>query len=349
PGSRWARALAAAWQEESAAGLGYQDPLGHRGLREEIATHLRASLGMICQAEQVIVAAGSQGAVDLCCRVLVDPGEPVAMEDPGGLGARLAALASGARIVPVPVDANGMDVARLTDSGANLRVIFVSPSHQFPTGVALSLERRLALITFAAQTGAWILEDGGDGYLRYGGRQLDPLAVLDRTGHVIYVGTFSNVMFPALRLGYLVIPLELVDVFAAAHLSVDIHRPALEQAALARFIREGHFALHLRRSREVHAERRQALLDAAQEVFDGTLAIAPAQAGLHLLVRLPADVDDVAVAEAALRRGVDVRPLSIYNLASDRRGLLLGYGGVPPALIRPAVERLEAAIHEVAG
>jgi GntR family transcriptional regulator / MocR family aminotransferase len=344
PYARWARVLNGAWKEASAGRLGYQHPLGYQPLRASIASYLRASRGLSCHPEQVVVVAGSQSALELSFRLLTDPHDTVALEDPGYLGARAAATAAGAVAVPVPVDAEGLDVDALTSLTVPPRVVFVTPTHQFPLGVTMSLRRRIALTAWAERTGAWILEDDYDSEYRYGGRPFDPLAVLDQAGRVIYIGTFSKVLFPSLRLGYLVVPAGLVDAFEAAHLCTDIHRPLVEQVALARFMEEGWFAQHLRQTWEIHAERREALLEESCRCLAGLLDVQPASAGLHLVGRLPDGTDDGAVAAAAARRGVDVWPLSLHALADARRGVLLGYGGVPPALIRHGAEQLAQAI-----
>jgi GntR family transcriptional regulator/MocR family aminotransferase len=347
PADQWARVLAQAWRDTARGRLGYQHPLGHAGLREEIAAYLRASRGLACAGDQVVIAAGSQNSLDLSYRLLADPGDVVAMEDPGYLGARAAATAAGLRIAAVPVDSDGLDVSVLEALEPAPRLVFVTPTHQFPLGVTMSLERRLALVAWARRTGAWVLEDDYDSEYRYGSRQLDPLTVLDRAGRVVYIGTFSKVLFPSLRMGYLVLPPGLVDGFEAAHLCSDIHRPVLEQAALARFMEQGHFAQHLRRTRELHAERRICLLEAARQRLGGLLDVQEAIAGLHLLGRLPDGVDDRAVCDAAAARGLDVWPLSLHAVNRSTRGLLLGYGGVSPALISSGVTALADAIEEV--
>jgi GntR family transcriptional regulator / MocR family aminotransferase len=346
PVGHWLRALNAAWKEAAKTGLGYQHPLGYPPLRQAIAHYLRASRGLNCQSEQVIVTAGSQQALELTFRLVIDPGAAVALEDPGYLGARAAALSAGARTIAIPVDREGLDVAALRALQDPPSAVFVTPTHQFPLGATMSLPRRIALVGWAEQNRAWILEDDYDSEYRYDGRPFDPLAVLDRAGRVIYIGTFSKVLFPALRLGYLVVPPSLVDAFEAAHLSSDIHRPLIEQMALARFIDQGHFAAHLRRSKEVHAERRQALLDHSARSLGGYLDIQPASAGLHLFGLLAAGTDDRAVAAAAARRGVDVWALSPHSLRDQRAGLLLGYGGVLPAAIPHGVAQLGRAIED---
>ncbi len=260
---------------------------------------------MRCEASQVIVVNGAQQAVDLAARVLLDPGDTAWVEDPGYQGARGALIAAGIRLAPVPVDAEGLDVRRGARAAPGARLVYVTPSHQYPLGVTMSLNRRLALLEWASASGAWILEDDYDSEYRYAGRPLAALQGLDTAGRVIYVGTFSKVLFPALRLGYLVVPPELVDAFVAARALADRHSPSVTQAALADFIDGGHFARHVRRTRALYAERQAALVRAAQRTLGGLLEVAPAEAGMHLMGWLPVGVDDRVAARAALgpRRG----------------------------------------------
>jgi GntR family transcriptional regulator/MocR family aminotransferase len=340
PTRAWQTALTLAWQDVSAGRLGYQEPNGLMALREWVTSYLGASRGLACRPEQVVIVGGSQGALDLCFRVLLDPGDVVAMEDPGYLGARAASRAAGAGIAAIPVDGDGLDVGQLRRVLPRPRAVYVTPTHQFPLGVTMSLSRRLALTRWAASAGAWIVEDDYDSEHRYGGRPFDPLAVLDHTGRTIYIGTFSKVMFPSLRLGYLVLPPGLIDVFEAAQLSAEVHRPVLEQQALVRFMEAGHFSRHLRRTKELYAERRDTLLTEARSRLSGLLDVHPAQAGLHLFGSLPRDADDIALAELAARGGVDVWPLSIHAVKDDRKGFLLGYGGTPAEEIPAGIERL---------
>jgi GntR family transcriptional regulator/MocR family aminotransferase len=228
-----------------------QDPAGYRPLREAIAAHIGVTRGVRCTADQVIVVSGAQAALDLAARILLDPGDLAWIEDPGYPGARGALAGAGAQLVPIPVKADGLEVrvGRVRCPGA--RLVYVTPSHQFPLGVTMSLAQRLALLEWANQAGAWILEDDYDSEYRFSGRPLEALQGLDGTGHVIYMGTFSKVLFPALRLGYLVVPPDLTEAFVAVRLFVDRHVPILEQMALADFITEGHFTRHIRRMHAV--------------------------------------------------------------------------------------------------
>jgi GntR family transcriptional regulator/MocR family aminotransferase len=301
-----------------------------------------------CEASQVIVVTGAQQAVDLAARILLDPGDTAWVEDPGYQGARGALIAAGIRLAPVPVDAEGLDVRRGARSAPGARLVYVTPSHQYPLGVTMSLNRRLALLEWASASGAWILEDDYDSEYRYAGRPLAALQGLDTAGRVIYAGTFSKVLFPALRLGYLVVPPELVDAFIAARALADRHSPSVTQAALADFIDGGHFARHVRRTRALYAERQAALVHAARRTLGGLLEVAPAEAGMHLMGWLRAGVDDRAAARAALTRAVDVPPLSAYRARptrpSDRGGLMLGYAAYAPREIDEACGRLALAL-----
>jgi GntR family transcriptional regulator/MocR family aminotransferase len=320
-------------------------------LRETIAAHLGEARAVRCEASQVIVVTGAQQAVDLAARVLLDPGDTAWVEDPGYQGARGALVAAGIRLAPVPVDREGLDVRRGAREGPGARLVYVTPSHQYPLGVTMSLNRRLALLEWASASGAWILEDDYDSEYRYAGRPLAALQGLDTAGRVIYAGTFSKVLFPALRLGYLVVPPDLVDAFVAARALADRHSPSVTQAALADFIDGGHFARHVRRTRALYAERQAALVRAARRSLGGVLEVAPAEAGMHLMGWLVAGLDDRAAARAALTRNVDAPPLSGFRVRPARRGerggLVLGYAAYTPREIDDACGRLAAALRGV--
>jgi GntR family transcriptional regulator/MocR family aminotransferase len=316
-------------------------------LREEIAAYLGAARAVECGWEQVIVVSGSQQALDLAARVLLDPGDAAWVEDPGYAGARGALIAAGARIVPVPVDEEGLRVSDGVRRAADARLAYVSPSHQYPLGATMSVSRRLELLAWASRTGAWVLEDDYDSEYRYTGRPLEALQGLDAEGRVIYLGTFSKVLSPALRLGYLVVPPDLVDPFSAARELTDRHSPLVEQAVLARFIAEGHFARHIRRMRTLYAERQDILVEAAAGDLRGLLDVRPAEAGMHLVGWLPDRTDDREAMRRAAARGVEAIALSMYGIEPPARGgLLLGYAAVGEAGIRAGVRRLAAALRE---
>jgi GntR family transcriptional regulator/MocR family aminotransferase len=344
PFRTWTRLMARQWRRPSYELLSYGDPAGYRPLREAIAAYVRAARAVRCEAEQVFIVSGSQQALDLTARLLIDPGDVALIEDPGYPGARVALSAAGASLVPLPVDVDGADITRAARA-KKARLVFVTPSHQYPLGVTLSLRRRLALIEWANQNGAWIVEDDYDSEFRYRKKPLPSLQGLDAAGRVIYLGTFSKTLFPSLRLGFVVLPPELVEPFRRARSVVDGHSPVSEQAVLAEFIAGGHFARHIRRMRVLYEERQSVLVEAARRDLGGLLDVRPLDGGMHLVGWLPEGVDDVAVAEAAAERGVHVFPLSRCAIGkSQRRGLLLGYAALTPVQIREGVRKLAAAL-----
>ena len=344
PHREWNRLVGLRWRYPQRGLLGYGEPAGHRPLRQAIAAYLGAARAVRCSWEQVVVVSGSQQALDLAARVLLDPGDEAWVEDPGYAGAKKAALAgSGARVVPVPVDEEGLDVAAGEAAAPGARLACVTPSHQYPSGVTMSLERRLALLEWADRTGAWIVED--DSEYRYSGRPLEALQGLDPTGDVVYVGTFSKVLSPGLRLGYLVVPPDLVDAFVAARELTDRHSPQVEQAVLADFMAEGHFGRHVRRMRSLYAERRAALLESAERELAGRLDVVPAEAGMHLVGLVPEGEDDREASRRAAAAGVEAPPLSAFSLAPPRAGgLVLGYAAFGRHEIEEGVRLLRKAL-----
>lgn len=341
----WWRMVERRWRQPPRELLSYGDPAGYLPLREAIAGYLRSARAVRCDARQVVIVSGSQQALDLAARLLLDEGDAAWVEDPGYHGARAALAGAGARCIAVPIDAEGLDVAAGAARAPAARLAYVTPSHQYPLGVTMSLARRLALLEWAERAGAWVLEDDYDSEYRYAGRPLASLQGLDRAGRVCYVGTFSKVLFPSLRLGYLVAPPDLAGAFAAARAVVDRHAPTVEQAALADFIAEGHFARHIRRMRALYAERQAALVAAAREHLAGALALAPAEAGMHLVGWLPAGADDLAASARAAAAGVEAPALARYVLETPRPGgLLLGYTALDAMQIGAGVRRLAAAL-----
>jgi GntR family transcriptional regulator / MocR family aminotransferase len=341
----WRRISGNVWRRPSGAMLGYGDPAGYRPLREEISAHLGLARAVRCEPEQVIVVSGSQQALDLTSRVLLDPGDAVWVEDPGYMGARGALSGSGARLVPVPVDGEGLVVATGIEREPHARLVCISPSHQYPLGVTMSLARRLELLRWASRSGAWVIEDDYDSEYRYTGRPLEALQGLDTGGRVVYVGTFSKVLFPALRLGYLVVPPDLVDAFVAARELTDRHPPTVEQAVLAEFIAGGHFVRHLRRMRALYAARQAVLVEEISRELSGMLDAGPAGSGMHLVGWLPEGVDDREASRLAARQGVEAPPISLYRTRPDgRSGLMLGYAAVDEAEMRDGVRRLAKAL-----
>ncbi len=345
PRALWARLLARRARLRTRATLGYGHPAGLPGLREAIAAYLGPARGVACAPEQVIVVAGSQAALDLSCRLLLDPGDAAWIEDPGYLGGRGALLAAGAALVPVPTDGEGLDVEAGTRAAPAARLAYVTPSHQFPLGMTMSLARRLRLLAWAADAGSWVLEDDFDSEYRYAGRPVAAMQGLDAAGRVVYVGTFSKTMFPALRVGYLVVPTSLVDACTTAVRITGQQPPVDVQAALADFLTEGHFAAHVRRMRALYAGRQERLVRALRRRLDGLLLAHPRDGGMQVAGLLPSGADDVAASRAAAAEDVVAPALSAYYLApAGRRGLHLGYAGVPDREIAPAVDRLTRAL-----
>lgn len=344
----WAK-IAMKWQKKPPASiLGYGEAVGFQPLREAIAAHLASARGVRCEVEQIIVTNGTQQALDLIGRIFLTKGNDVCLEDPGYLGARDIFAATGARLVPVPVDEEGFDLQTARKRSRNARLVYVTPSHQFPLGVTMSLKRRLNLLEWAQEKDAFIIEDDYDSEYRYGGRPLASLQGLDRDGRVIYLGTFSKTIFPALRLGYLVVPSDLIEVFAAARALTDLHSPSIEQAVLAEFIAEKHFARHIRRMRGIYEERQHILVAEARRNLAGILEVAPAEAGMHLIGWLPKGVDDRVVAKRAAEANMRIAPLSTYCLKQNLRGgLLLGYTAFNERQIKQGVKRLARVLNEI--
>jgi GntR family transcriptional regulator / MocR family aminotransferase len=341
PTAVWAQVAARRLRRASTKLLAGGETLGYRPLREAVAEYLNTSRGVRCKAEQVLIVSGAQEGLDRTARLLLDPGEPAWMEEPGYPGAAAVLRAVGAKICGVPVDAEGLDWQRGIGRWPLPKLMYVTPAHQFPLGVTMSLRRRLTLLEWARKAGVMIFEDDYDSEYRYSGRPVPALQGLDRAGVVIFGGSFSAVMFPAMRLGYLVVPPEMVDVFAAAQSASTHHPPLLGQAVLCDFISEGHFARHIRRMREVYAERLNVLLKAARERLEGTVEISNVEAGLQTIGWLRGKNSAEEIARAASERNVEVVPLSRYAFGRARgNGIVLGFAAVESKELRRGVEDL---------
>jgi GntR family transcriptional regulator / MocR family aminotransferase len=338
PQATWARLLSRRARHGHEL-LAYGEAAGYRPLRQAVATYLRAARGVRCEWEQVVITTGAQQGIELASRLLIDPGDDVWHEEPGYLGARGVFLTAGANVVPVRVDSEGLDVNAGIAAAPNARLAYVTPSHQFPLGETMSLARRLALLAWAERANAWVLEDDYDSEFRFVGRPIAAVQGLDTSGRVIYIGTFNKVMFPSLRLAYLVAPPDLVDVVVAARALGDGHPPVQSQAALTDFIGDGHFGAHVRQMRALYEERRDALVDALRASI-GEGRIGPVDAGMHLTVSLPRGVDDREIAARAEEAGLGVDSLSRHYLGRSSRGVLLGFTGSPPTEIRRGVRTL---------
>jgi GntR family transcriptional regulator/MocR family aminotransferase len=337
----WARLVNRHARILSVEAMSYADPAGHWPLREAVASYVGMSRSVRCDASQVLITTGSQQALQICAHVLLDAGDRVWMEDPGYPGAHQAFRTAGVQMVPVPVDGDGIDVEAGMRRARDARAAYISPSHQFPLGTTMSAARRMQLLAWAERDDAWIIEDDYDSEYRFGGKPVASLQGLDTAGRVIYVGTFSKVMYPALRLGYMVVPRDLVLAFHAGRDAIDTFSSTLFQLAMTDFIREGHFARHIRAMRALYRERRVALIHSIERWLGGRLRIIGADAGMQLVGLLPEGTDDVALSREAAVHGVSVRPLSPCYLESPgRSGLILGYGGVSPAQIDEGVRLL---------
>lgn len=345
PTDAWRRALARAARIWGTRLLTPSDPLGWPELRAAVAAYLGPARGLSCSPDQVMILGSARQAVALAAQLLADPGERAWLEEPGFIGARASLSGAGIEIVPVPVDQDGLDVAAGISRAPDARLAYVSPSHQYPLGTRLTLARRLALIDWASASGGWIIEDDYDGEFSLAGRPLTALAGLDRAHRVLYIGTFSKSLFPGLRLGYMVLPADLVPAFRSVRVMSDGHPPTLSQAALADFIASGAFTAHIRRMRRAYAERQAAMLHHAAVHTAGRLTLRPAAAGMHLTGLLPPGTDDVGLIRRLRLVGLYPGALSRYYFGpATRPGLVLGFAASPPAAIAVGMQRLGEAL-----
>ncbi|HLS69627.1 MAG TPA: PLP-dependent aminotransferase family protein [Kiloniellales bacterium] len=346
----WGRLVGRFWRVPPRELLRPGEPGGFRPLREAIAAYLRAVRALPVEPEQIFVTSGAQQALDLVARLLLDPGDEVWIEDPGYAGLRGPLLAAGAEIVPLSVDAEGIDVSEGVRKAPQARMAAVTPARQYPLGLPMSLARRLELLAWAQATEAWVVEDDYDSEYRYAGRPLAPLQSLDEgAGRVVYVGSLSKVLFPSIRLGYLVVPPSLVQPVTRARAVLEDYPALALQPALAAFIQEGHFAAHLRRMRALYQARQDALLEAAKRHLSGLLDLSGSEAGLHLLGRLKIEgLSDHAASKAAAAAGLLVSPLSAYYYQDPPLGgtnaILLGFSAVPEEVMDRQVQKLAQAL-----
>ncbi len=337
----WSNLVAHRSRNMDARSLHYGDHMGFRPLREMIASYLRTARSLHCDAEQVMIVSGSQQALELSARVLLDPGSSVWVEEPGYRMAQDVFALNDCHLVPVPVDREGLDVAAAIKQAPTARAAFVTPSHQFPLGVTMSASRRFQLLDWAQRNGSWIIEDDYDSEYRYESSPIASLQGLDSHARVVYIGTFSKVLFPSLRLGYLVIPSDLVERFLAVRHAMDLGPPTFHQEVLEDFFEQGHFARHIRRMRILYRERRSALVKSIHAELGSTVEVLGSEAGMHLVVTLPKGSRDLEIAERAARHNLWMWPLSgAYLGATARPGLILGFGGATPAEIPSAVAKL---------
>jgi GntR family transcriptional regulator / MocR family aminotransferase len=341
PHAVWAKLVARHAHTALHDHMAYGDPAGVAGLRAAIAEHLRTARAVTCEAGQVLVVSGSQAALRLAAAVLLQPGDRVAVEEPGYPGGRAALAEGGAEVVSVPMDEEGVSVASLQTYAGPVRAAYVTPSRHYPLGTLMSAGRRQALLEWASRADAWILEDDYDSEFRYADRPLGAIQGMDTRGRVIYIGTFSKALFPAIRVGYLVVPPSLWPRFVEAREAFDLFSPTLYQLALSDFLLEGHFSRHLRRMRVVYRNRRDALLDGLRRHCGRHLTVLNAGAGLHIAALLKGDVDDQDVVGRMKRRGLTATALSSCYAGPDRpNGLLLGFGGSTERRLLDATQAL---------
>ncbi len=326
--------------------LDYPEPRGYEPLREAIAQRLRLTRGLDCSAEQVFITNGAQRAIWMAATVLLREGDGVIVEDPSYPHVRALLRANGARLLPTPVDKDGMDTNLLASSGA--RLAYVTPSHQYPTGAMLSLERRFALLEWSERNDAWIIEDDYDSEFNYTGRPQTALHGLGEGRRVLYVGTFSKVLSPALRTGYLIVPLELVHAFSSIQRVTGGAPDILLQSALARFISEGHFGRHITKMRKVYDQRREQVARALTTAGKGAFRIRDSKAGLHFIAEVDSEINDKLLSERARSAGITVPPLTKYfSRKTEERGLVVGFAATPPSATRTAVGALVNALESL--
>jgi len=330
------------------AHFGYGDPRGSEALRAAIAAHLAATRGILCDPGHILITSGTRHGLHLCAAALLRPGDAAWMEDPGYPSARQILEAAGARLVPVPVDGAGLDAAEGRRRAPAARLAYVTPSHQFPTGVTMSMPRRLALLDWAREADAWVLEDDYDSEFRYAGPPLTALAGIDRQARVIYFGTFSKTLFPGLRVGYLVLPPALLSAIAAARAAVDRFPPSLLSGAVAELVSSGGFAAHVRRMRGRYRAARDRVAETLTRSSEGTLRVAVPDQGLHLLALLPEGMPPDAARAIRAAAGVEGWLLSDTRIVpQEPDGFVLGFSGHPLPALERAAERLGRAARDV--
>ncbi|MGY9047427.1 MAG: MocR-like pyridoxine biosynthesis transcription factor PdxR [Rhodobacterales bacterium] len=348
PMALWSKLNAQFWRKPRNAVLGYPDAAGLSELRRAVTVHLRANRGIVCDAEQVFIFNGAQDAFNRIGNMLLNPGDRVWFENPGPIGARNSLITSGAELVPVPIDDEGLDVAEGLRLSPEFRLAFVTPAHQHPLGVTMSLRRRFELLDAASQNGAWVLEDDYVGEFRYSGPPPPTLKSVDTTGRVIYVGTFSKSMFAALRLGYVVAPSELAPVFRRIAEATMQGAPTSLQSVMARFITEGHFTTHIRRMRRVYAERQTALTEAAAQYLGGLMTVNPTDTGFQMIGHLAQGLDEGELCARSAAQNILISPISRFAITPvKQRGVILGFSAVSPRNIEIGVKGLAAILRQM--
>jgi GntR family transcriptional regulator/MocR family aminotransferase len=345
PAALWSKLASQRGRGGAALFESQRDARGYRPLRQAVAQYLGSARGVPCEADQVVVTSGVQQGLDLIARTLLRPGDKVCMEDPGYFGARLAFETAGAQIVPLPLDAEGVQVGGRKPAASGALGIYVTPAHQFPMGMTMSLGRRMELLEHASSAGMFIIEDDYDSEYRFEGRPIPALMSIDRRATVILVGSFSKVMFPALRIGYIVAPQPLANVLVAFRIRTDLHPVHFDQAVLCDFIERGYLARHVRRMREIYAARHSALIQAAERYLSGALEVRGVHCGLYTGARLVNGLSSDDAEKLASARGVETLSMNRYTLAApDPKGLLLGFASFNETSIREGVRKLAKAL-----
>lgn len=347
PRKIWSRLISRHAKNLSSELMAYGDPAGHFPLREAIARYLQTARAVHCEPDQILIVSGSQMALQMCARVILKPGDSVCIEEPGYPGAREALISTGAAMIPVPLDDEGINMHGVAARGKGARATYVTPSHQYPLGSSMTASRRLELLDWAQRNQSWIIEDDYDSEYRYASRPLGSLQGMDTASRVIYIGTFSKVLFPSLRTGYMVIPPVLWNSFISLRETIDIFSPTLYQVVLTDFLQEGHFARHLRRMRRIYLSRRNALVDSLREHGGKLLKPYNTDAGLHLCVFLPPHINDCEMVRKCLQYGISATALSrCYASKISRSGLILGFGGADERQINSAAKTLSRMIRK---
>ena len=342
PQKLWEKILVSSWRNLTADDLCYPSALGYRPLRETIASYIQASRGVNCTADQVVITNGTQQALSLSTSLLLNAGDTVWVENPSYNGVKIALNLRQANIIPIDVDEHGLIFESGIETAPDACMVCITPSHQYPLGVTMSLTRRLALLRWAAENSVWIIEDDYDSEIRYAGYPLESLQGLDEAGRVIYLGTFSKVLYPSLRMGFMVVPPALVEPMRAARAYIDRGNSILEQEAVNQFVKGGHLARHIRRMRTLYESRQTALVEMAQQFLRDFIDIQPSSAGLHLVGWLPHGVDDREVSQKLMDNGIYAPPLSYFSIKPlERGGLVLGYATVPENEIVTAVKKMQ--------
>ena len=348
PVELWARVAARVFRNAPRSLYGQGESCGYQPLRRAIAEYVGRSRGVRCSAEQILITAGAQQALDLVSRLLLDPGDQVWMEDPGYPGARQAFLAAGATTVQVPVDREGIRVAQALEIAPKARLAYVTPANQFPLGTTMSARRRSQLLSWAVQSGSWIVEDEYDAEYRYFGKPVASLHNLDASGSVLYIGTFTKMLFNALRLGFIVLPERLVTLFETARSFMDRHPATLDQAVLAEFITEGHFGAHVRKMRQLYGERLEVLIRESRKRLGDLLEVENTPSGMRTVGWIKSGESDIAVAQRAAQLGIEVVPVSAFSAHYKHRpGLLLGFAGSNERELRRGVSVLQRVLASV--